>query len=99
VVADAQVVAVGTALTEGMAVVVVKVSPISSSMCGGVDGIVDSMASLGSGGYTSHVGTKKGDSGPAQLTGVRGQPSTSELPDSLTSLLLSWNVSHQVLLQ
>jgi hypothetical protein len=31
-------------------VVAVKVSPISSGVCGGVDGIVDSMVSRGSGG-------------------------------------------------
>jgi hypothetical protein len=45
------------------------------------------------------VGTKKGDSGPAQLTGAWGRPGTSELPNLLTSLPLSWNASHQVLLQ
>jgi hypothetical protein len=49
VVANAQVVVVGTVLVEGMAVVVVKVSPIGGGVCSGVDGMVDSMASLGSG--------------------------------------------------
>jgi hypothetical protein len=45
------------------------------------------------------VGTKKGDSGPAQLTGARGQLGTSEPPDSLASLPSSWSVTHQVSLQ
>jgi hypothetical protein len=45
------------------------------------------------------VGTKKGDSSPAQLTGVQGWLGTSKLPNSLALLLLSWNASHQVLLQ
>jgi hypothetical protein len=34
----------------GRSVVAVKVSPIGSGVCGGVDGIVDLMASRGSGG-------------------------------------------------
>jgi hypothetical protein len=50
VAADAQVVVVGIALMVGMLTVVVVVSPISDSVCSGVDGIVDSMASRGSGG-------------------------------------------------
>jgi hypothetical protein len=83
----------------GRSVVVVEVSPIGGGVCNGVDAIVDSMASCGSGGYVSHVGMKKGDSGPAQLTGVQGQLGTFELPNSLVSLPLSWNASHQVLLQ
>jgi hypothetical protein len=93
------VVVVGTVPVAGRSVVAVEVSPIGGSMCGGVDGIVDSMASHGSGGYASCVGMKKGDSGPAQLTGARGQPGTFELPSLLVSLPSSWNVSHQVLLQ
>jgi hypothetical protein len=44
------VVVVGTMLMVGMSVVVVVVSPIGGGMCGGVDGIVGSMASQGSGG-------------------------------------------------
>jgi hypothetical protein len=49
-VADVQVVAVGIMLIVGMLVVAVAVSPIGGGMCGGVDGIVDSMVSQGSGG-------------------------------------------------
>jgi hypothetical protein len=45
-----QVVAVGTMLVVGMSVVVVAVSPIGGGVCGGVDGIVGSMVSQGSGG-------------------------------------------------
>jgi hypothetical protein len=45
-----QVVVVGIVLVGDRSVVVVKVSPISGGVCGGVDGIVDSMASHGSGG-------------------------------------------------
>jgi hypothetical protein len=45
-----QVVAVGTVLVVDKSAAAVKVSPIGSGMCGGVDGIVDSMASQGSGG-------------------------------------------------
>jgi hypothetical protein len=44
------VVVVGTAPVAGRSVVVVEVSPIGSGVCGGVDGIVDSMASHRSGG-------------------------------------------------
>jgi hypothetical protein len=44
------VVEVGTAPLVGRSVVVVEVSPISGGVCGGVGAIVDSMASLGSGG-------------------------------------------------
>jgi hypothetical protein len=47
----------------------------------------------------SRVGTKKGDSSPAQLTGAQGWLGTFEPPNSLVSLPLSWNASHQVLLQ
>jgi hypothetical protein len=39
------VVAVGIALVVDRSVVAVEVSPISGGMCGGVDGIVGSMAS------------------------------------------------------
>jgi hypothetical protein len=39
----------GTMPVAGMSVVVVTVSPISSGMCGGVDGIVGLMVSQGSG--------------------------------------------------
>jgi hypothetical protein len=49
VVADEQVVAEGTVLMADMLVVVVMVSPIGGGVCGGVDGIVGSMASRGSG--------------------------------------------------
>jgi hypothetical protein len=49
VVADAQVVVVGIMLMVGASVVAVMVSPIGGGMCGGVDGIVGSMASPGSG--------------------------------------------------
>jgi hypothetical protein len=45
-----QVVVVGTVPVADRSVVVVEVSPIGGGMCGGVDGIVDSMASRGSGG-------------------------------------------------
>jgi hypothetical protein len=44
------VVVVGTAPVAGRSVVAVKVSPIGGGVCSGVDGIVDSMASRGSGG-------------------------------------------------
>jgi hypothetical protein len=44
------VVVVGIALVVGRSVVVVEVSPIGGGVCGGVDGIVGSMASYGSGG-------------------------------------------------
>jgi hypothetical protein len=77
-----------------MSAVAVEVSPIGSGMCSGVDGIVDSMASRGSGGLVSHVGMKKGDSGPAQLTGVLGWLGTFEPPDLLVLLPSSWNASH-----
>ena len=43
-------VVVGIALVVGRSVVVVEVSPIGGGVCGGVGVIVDSMASLGSGG-------------------------------------------------
>jgi hypothetical protein len=43
-------VAAGTTPVVGKAAVVVEVSPIGSGVCGGVDGIVGSMASRGSGG-------------------------------------------------
>jgi hypothetical protein len=45
-----QVVVEGTMPSVGMSAVVVMVSPISGSVCGGVDGIVGSRASQGSGG-------------------------------------------------
>jgi hypothetical protein len=41
---------VGIVLVVGRSVVVVEVSPIGGGVCGGVDGIVGSMASRGSGG-------------------------------------------------
>jgi hypothetical protein len=44
------VVVVGTALVGDKSTVAVEVSPIGGSVCGGVGAIVDSMASLGSGG-------------------------------------------------
>jgi hypothetical protein len=44
------VVVVGIVLVVDRSVVVVEVSPIGGGVCGGVDGIVDSMASRGSGG-------------------------------------------------
>jgi hypothetical protein len=43
-----QVVVVGIVLMADRSVVAVEVSPIGGSMCDGVDGIVDSMASRGS---------------------------------------------------
>jgi hypothetical protein len=44
------VVVVGTMLMVDKSVGVAEVSPIGSGVCGGVDGIVGSMASRGSGG-------------------------------------------------
>jgi hypothetical protein len=98
-VANTQVVVEGTLPWVDISVLGVVVSPGGGSVCSGVDGIVGLMASQGSGRYSTCIGIKKGNSGPAQLMGVWGQPGISELSDSLTSLLLSWNVAHQVLLQ
>jgi hypothetical protein len=44
------VVAVGIVLVVDKSMAVVEVSPIGGGVCGGVGAIVDSMASLGSGG-------------------------------------------------